>query len=136
MRIIFTSAVIVFFGFVGMDASAQEKPSAGNNASDGVNKVEVKGPHQLSVTQTGQGNTVSVDQKGGKTMVKGYQNVTIVTSENGNTITSKMDSDTASAKSNVIHVRQSGSGNRSTIIQSGSGNRSTVNQSPSGKQNN
>lgn len=119
-----------------MNVNAQEKSQRAGNSSEDVNSLDVKGPHYWSVTQSGQGNSVLVDQKGGITTVKGNQNLTVVTSKNGNTIISTMDADTSGHKNNVVHIRQSGSGNRSTVIQTGNGNRSTINQSPSEKKKN
>ena len=135
MKIISLPACLLFFG-LAMNVNAQEKSQGSGNSTEDVNSVDVKGPHQLSVTQSGKGNSVLVDQKGGTTTVKSNQNVTVVTSKNGNTIISTMDADTSGHKNNVVHIRQSGSGNRSTVIQTGNGNRSTIYQSPSEKQNN
>lgn len=119
-----------------MNVNAQEKSQGAGNSSEDVNSLEVKGPHQLSVTQSGKGNSVLVDQKGGTTTIMSNQNVSVVTSKNGNTIISTMDADTSGHKNNVVHIRQSGLGNRSTVIQAGNGNRSTINHSASEKQKN
>lgn len=96
-----------------------------------VNKVNVKGSHELKVVQKGSGNSVNVDQSDEKTAVHGSRGTKVV-SKGGNTVVYTQSGDSTSA--NSVKTSQSGSGNNVVIRQSGNGNSISVTQSSDKKE--
>lgn len=108
------------------DAYSQGKSPKGTEDKDAqINEVNVTGPQKLKVVQKGSGNSVSVDQKDGKTAVRGGIGTKVV-SKGGNTVVYRQSGDSTSA--NSVKTSQNGSGNNVTIRQSGNGNSISVTQ--------